>query len=286
MIQMTDNTPNTESYTPMNKEPKNRKPLIICLLVILGIAFLGAAGFGIYTFIEKKKVEAVEDKKKQEQAKKDKEENNLEILDNDSPAITSFFETYTSSITNPCGIDDYFALEKITSKDISNDKMFSMMSNDIFKDKNKAIVAVGDSFTEDELNNKIVKFFGKDYKFTHNSIKDCINFTYDQVKKVYVVSSASTCAITCPYPNLKKVTKAQSSKDLFVLSVRVLFSDGKGNYYKDYGKKKLLTDLVADDTGRYDTNESNFSQGSLYKMRFVKEDDHYVFESSELMEDA
>ena len=99
-----------------------------------------------------------------------------------------------------------------------------------------------------------------------------------------MISNKATCPTVCNYPTYKRVTKAQKSKSLLVLSVRVLFSDGTGKYYKDYSKQNLLTDLVRDANGRYDTYYSNFSQGSLYKMRFVKEDNNYVFESSELVE--
>ena len=277
---------NSQNNMPVEEKVKSKKPLIITIVVILCIVLLGASVYGVYHFIQVKKNEKIEEKKKEENKKKQQEEDDLQYIDNDSDEVVSTFSVYTSSLMDPCGIDDYFMNEKVTAKDISNSKVFEIVSREIFREKNLlyTTVAVGNYLTEDEVNNKIVKYFGNSYSYTPKSYKGCYSFDYDQTKKAYIISSENTCPTACTSPNLKRVTKSQKSDKYLILYVRVLFAGEKGIYYKDYDRKNEAKYLTADENGRYDTILSNFSQTSLYKMTFTSDGNNYVFTSSKLME--
>lgn len=282
-MMMTDNSQNN---VPIEEKVKSKKPLIVAIVVILGIILLGATVYGVYHFIQVKRQESIEAKKKAEEKKKQQEQDDLKYISNDSNEVVYTFEIFTSSLTNPCGVDDYFMNEEVTSKDISNTKVFEIVSREIFRAKNLLYTAVpeGSYMTEEEVNNKIVNYFGKSYAYTPKSYDGCLSFKYDQDKKVYSVSSENTCLNQCVNSNLKRVTKAQKSDKYLILYVRVLFAGKDGKYYKDYDRKDEAKYLTPDANGKYDMILSNFSQTSLYKMTFTNDGTNYVFTSSKLME--
>ena len=282
-MMMTDNSQNN---MPIEEKVKNRKPLIKVIIIIVCIALLAACGYGLYNFIQVKRSERIEAKKKEEDKKKQQELDDLKYINNDSNEVVYTFEIFTSSLTNPCGVDDYFMNEKVNAKDISNSKAFEIASREIFRSKNLLYteVSVGNYMTEEEVNNKIVNYFGKTYTYTPKSYEGCYKFDYNADKKAYVISSENTCLTTCQSPNLKRVTKAQKSDKYLILYVRVLFAGKNGVYYKDYDRKEEAKYLTPDANGKYDTILSNFSQTSLYKMTFTNDGNNYVFTSSELVE--
>ena len=281
-MMMSENNNQNPIYNPM-KEKENKRIFTI-IIVFLVLAVVSVTSFIVYDAIKTRQAAYKEAERKKKEKEKQKEIDSLELISSDSPAVTALFDTLTTGLNNTCGYVDYFSNETINSSDLSNEKVFDMMLRSIELEKTKTGTdfTVGVAFTEDELTKRINKYFGNKYNFVHKTYKSCPVFNYDPTKKVYTISQLTECNRVCKYPHLKKVTKAEKSDAVMYLYVRVLFSDNAGHYYKDSEKTTTAT-LISDETGRYDTINSNFAQGSLYKMKFVNENNNFVFKNSKLI---
>ncbi|MBQ6477176.1 MAG: hypothetical protein IJI43_01930 [Bacilli bacterium] len=269
------------------EKQKENKTIFTIIVVVLVIAVISVTGYIVYDTIQNRIAAYKEAEKKKKEKAKQQEIESLELISADGEYVTSMFNILTNGLNNKCGYVDYFNKDSFTVNDLSNEKVFDMMLKSYEQDKIKEGVnfAPGVAFTEEELNQKIKKYFGSTYNYVHKSYKSCPSFNYDPTKKLYTIPQVTSCVRTCKYPHIKKVTKAEKSDKVMYFYVRVLFSDNTGKYYKDSEMTNQITNLTADESGRYDTINSNYSRGKLYKMKFVNDNNNFVFQSSKLVEE-
>ena len=258
-----------------NQEQNKKNPLTIILIIVLILIVLGGVGFYAYQNIKLHKAKQTVEKLKKEEAERQKEENALRVINEDSKEVVDIFNTLTIGI-DKCRIEDYFTDQKVTK--IDNEKVFSAISNKVLSNQS---LTNGLTIQENIITDNIKNYFSSSYNFKHANYNTCPTLTYDSTKKMYTVTNIG-CPNICTKTSLMKVTKAEKSDKLMILYARVLFYDKETNqYYKDYKREETIKDLKADSSGRYDTNLYNYSLGEKYKMRFERENNNYVFISSE-----
>lgn len=257
----------------------------LIIIVALLIALLGLGGYLIYD----KFIAPEEDNKKTEEKEKkeEKKEEKETALDVTSKEVTDLFSSITTGWNKYCGVNNYFTDKKVTTTDIDNDLASSIMLYNLIKSGVK--YDEGSTFTKKQVEDTIIKLFGKNYKYTYKTINSCPSFTYDASKEVYT-AGPSGCGGTCGATVMKKVVKAIKTDSKMVLYVRVLFPGDKESvdennrpymkYYKYNSDEELQLDRIP---GNYlpEEKDTNYQKGSLYKMTFTKEDNNYVFTSSE-----
>lgn len=253
---------------------------LIIIVVALLMAVLGLGGYIMYDkfFNDNKSSKTTEKEEKKEEKKEDKVEN-LEVTSNE---VTDLFTSITTGWNRYCGINNYFIDKKVTTTDIDNDIVTAITLSYLYKSGVK--FDEGSTFTKKQVEDTITKLFGKNYKYTYKTISGCPTFTYDESKEVYTAGS-SGCGGTCGAVVLKKVVKATKTDSKIELYVRALFpselpdENGYIKYYKFKSDEELQ--LERDNYNQVKETDANYNKGSLYKMTFTKEDNNYVFTSSE-----
>lgn len=259
-----------------NNNMTNKGVGFLIIVVALLVVIIGLGGYVLYDKIlsEDSKI-STEEKVKKEEKKEEKEV----ALDVTSKEVTDLFNSITSGWNKYCGVDNYFADKKVTVDDIDNDLASSIMLYNLIESGVKH--AEGSTFTKKQVEDIIVKLFGKKYKYTYKTINSCPSFTYDEAKELYT-AGPSGCGGICGPHNMKKVVKATKTDSKIELYVRVLFVGSGENikYYNDYKTTKEVS-VETNENGFALENDANYQKGSLYKMTFTKEDNNYVFTSSE-----
>lgn len=164
--------------------------------------------------------------------------------------------------------------KKVETKYISNLVAYHIVEINEFYQKK-------DSFTLDEMNSAIKKYFDKDYMFNPNNIdynsQSCPQYNYDNNTKIFNKQQAA-CGGTCGPTTSYKLEKAVDTDGILELSIKVVFvstNEGKDGYYSDYQKTNQIGILFNDNI------DSLYSKDSNYKFTFKLEDGNYVYVSSE-----
>lgn len=268
----------------MEQEKKKNKGTII-VIIILVIALLGTISYIVWDKVLTKKAAQKETTETKER---------IVELDPEDDEIEDLYKTLTSGIGSYCGIYDYFTDQKVTTSDLSNElvytvavKSLNLKTESEMNEKGK-IISKGDSFTKSQLETKIAKIYGEDYHFTNQTYTTCPQYNYNSSTKIYDYIG-SECGGTCGPTNMTKIERAEERGKKLELYIRILFvgdmSDTTISYYKDYNKTEILSNLEKDEYDMPKQTEENMKQGSLYKMTFTKEQENYVFTSSELVEE-
>lgn len=265
-----------------NEQSNNMAKKGVGLLIIIGallIVVMGLGGYILYDkFGETKETENTEEKKEE---KKEEKVENLEVT---SKEVTDLFSSITIGWNRYCGVNNYFTDKKVSTNDMDNDIVTAIVLSNL--NKTGVTFNEGSTFTKKQVEDTITKLFGKNYKYTYKTIDSCPIFTYDETKEVYT-AGPSDCGGTCGAIAMKKVVKAIKTDSKIELYVRALFpemaTDENGYAYAKYYKYKSNEEiqLERDYNNNPTETDANYQKGSLYKMTFTKEDNNYVFTSSE-----
>jgi hypothetical protein len=213
----------------------------------------------------------------------------VENLDVTDSLVLNAVDNISHAINSYCGVwDMYSTKQKYTKNDISNTLAFEMVMSNLFKAGHK--LDTGDVITKDEFDKVLHSILGSDYKFNYESYKGCPHIDWDESKKQWTVG-LSGCGGTCVYRNGSMTVKAIKTDDTLTIYQRVIFykigSDDSVRYYADAAKTKDITDSLStyEEFGArfFKDTAENFNKGALYKLNFTKENDNYVFDSSELI---
>ena len=201
--------------------------------------------------------------------------------------------------------------DKVTAKDISNDVALNLVDINYYtgvrvdnKDKIKKDSNGNEYFEVDaaEVEKQVKSILGDDYKFEHKTYKESTIaiFEYDQNNNKYkVIMQPFGCTVGPHAPSLNQVTKAEEKGNKLIITYKVLFGEDSipenpgdnyfAKYYKDYKhtqqiKQDDLDYVVQDNIFVADSASlKNLNLGSTYQFTFEKQNDNYVFVSSELM---
>ncbi len=213
----------------------------------------------------------------------------VENLDVTSPEVQNAIDKISYAINHYCGVWDAYSTKQIfNSNDFSNSLAFEMVISKFYSDGRK--LEEGSEITKSEFDSKLASLLGSNYKFTEYKDQNvCPNYKWDETKQAWI-QGVSGCGGTCGPHSMKRVVKAHKTDNSMTLYVRVIFVDYESdtyNYYGDAAKTKKLTDELE---GYYDhslkvvsESDANYNKGALYKLNFSKENDNYVFNSSELV---
>lgn len=208
----------------------------------------------------------------------------VEILEVVDEEVLDLFDTISYAVSYHCGVNIYYTNDRVTAKDIDNKLAFNMAL--------KAMIDDGENFIdnptnikEEEMDKKIDSILGKDYEYIHGSYSVCPSYPYNEELKEYEFKGAE-CGGTCGPGIMKKIVKAVRLGDNLDIYVRVLFDEYENElkYYSDFDREKIV-DIRKDYYGSYEFEDEDYYKGSLYKIRFEKEDDNMIFVSSELVKD-
>ena len=270
-------------------DKKGNKGLIVFLVVLI-ITVLCLSG---YILVDKDLIKLgkkeVNTEEKLEKSNKEKT-GEIEVLEVIDPTVQSLYNNISRGLGYFCGVDAYYTDSKVTNSSISNQLAFSIALIQL-GNSGIEIVNEGVTFTKEQINAEIYKIFGKNYRFKHQTRGSCPVYTYDESTGVYTIEP-SACGGTCGAIDLKKIVKAVKIDETVEIYVRILFvgeetSNDSANgtyysYYKDYNKTQVLT-LDRDYDNMVLQSDENFAKGSLYKLKFAKEDNNYVFVESSLV---
>lgn len=218
--------------------------------------------------------------------KNDKNYQEAKYLDILSDIVQDNFEKYNTASGNYGGaLGNYFKENKITSKDIDNSLVYATIA---------ASGQMKDGMTEAEFEELVKKYYGEDYKYTHQAIsaKMCSGFQYDANDKKYHAGNPGGCGgASGPHRFLYNVSQAVLIDDELTLTVRVLFpgeyndTDEHNNvrYYSDAKHEKVIKDIpYTTSEGVPYRTQALFRKGGTYKFVMKKESgDNYSFVSSE-----
>ena len=257
------------------KEPKKKGSIgIIILMIILMIGCLVGGYFLNESGLFSKDKKTTEEKNKKE---KDKD-----------PVITNYDvtdEKVASLLPNilkgSYGFGGCYALEtfandrRVDVDDLSSLVIYHVVEKNEFYQKK-------DSFTLDEFNAAIKKYFADGYIFDANSIdykgSTCPQFNYDSSTKTFT-KQETACGGTCGPVTSYKLIKAVDTDGTLVLTTKVIFAADYVNpsdydYYSNYQKTNGIGKLEDDINTLYD-------KGTDYKFTFKLVDGYYAFVSSE-----
>ena len=261
------------------------------VIVILLLALIVSLGFIAYQnglkdylidkgYIEENKKDTKKEEKKDKKETDNQEEEYLETVDS---TVLDSIDKIDSAINNYCGTyKTYFTTNKVEAKDISNQLAYETVMTKLIKTNNAPI-------SKENMEQAIKETFGKDYKFEHKTYSSCPAYTYNEQDEVYEYQGAE-CGGTCSLSYLSKVVKATKTNDKLEIYIRIVFTNQSLTLNDRYAfcKNADLTEIVGYATSTELTSDLTkdrlISQGSLYKLTFNKEDDNYVFASSELQQ--
>lgn len=251
--------------------------LLICIIL------LAVGGYFLYTKIiepkieEAKKVALAEKKKEEEEEKVSK----VKSLDIDSDLVVRLVSYIDRGFLNN---------EKVEVTDISNQVLFVKaipFALDLYGKNN---------ITKEEFDKLIDEMYGKAYPFKHEkySSKLCVRYIYDEDSGKYLYQDELYCGSSSVIPlgeDLIRAVRAEEEDGVITITIRVLFFKAleengtyKAKYYADYEMKEEVTDLnVSGEYALASNTTDNLSKGAMYKLTFTKEDDNYVFTSSEFV---
>lgn len=268
----------------MEEKRETGKVIIIVILVLMVLAL---GGYIVYDkFLSKEEVADVSKDEKEKEIEID----NLEVNDD---LVVSLVEKITSGMDCTDFKDIYFKDGVFKGSDFSNQEIYSLALKKMLSEvAGDSVTGTGyKDFSVERLESEIVKIVGKDYQFNHKSYVSCPAWDYDATAKNYKAPASSACGCTTgPYHTIAKTAKAFKEGDKVEIYQRVIFVDtitGKG--YSDSKKTKEITGLTtlsADQWGNPvdnidESNDANIAKGTLYKLVFEKENDEYIFVSSE-----
>ena len=104
-------------------------------------------------------------------------------------------------------------------------------------------------------------------------MRTCPYITYSN--GIYTMGE-NKCGFGCGAPSHKGISKAITNDQSIQIYVRVLFVGTRNAYYSDYQRNNLLEGVTFSNI-----NNSDYLKGALYKLTFIKENENYIFESSE-----
>jgi hypothetical protein len=216
----------------------------------------------------------------------------VENLDVTDPVVQNTVKKISIGAGHYCGVWNMYSDKAIfnAKEDIDNSLAFDIVLANLFEEGYK--LEEGNELSKADFDAKLASIFGKDYKFTkYEDLLVCPQFKWDESKQAWV-QGVSACGGTCGPHSMKRVVKAHIAGDAMTVYVRVLFSKydsdaNKARYYSDAKYTNELTDSLDGhiEYGDKIINETdaNFNKGALYKLVFAKENDNYVFNSSELI---
>jgi len=267
------------------EEKKSSKSNVV-VIVLLVLVILGLGGYILYDKVLVKKPN--QDVEEKDNENKDKTEDKVENLEVTGDFVSGLVDGISSGIDCKDYREEYLFDTKFYAKNYSNEAIYNLVLHNMFDEvaANNNFV----SFSADKVTTEVSKLVGKDYKFEHKTYDTCPTWEYDSSAMLYKAPTYSACGCTTgPYRNLYSTVKAEKIGDVVNIYQRVIFvdtSNGKG--YKDKAKTKEITDLVRNTVDNYGNpsdsikeDASNLSKGTLYKLVFEKENDNYIFVSSE-----
>ncbi|MBQ6538893.1 MAG: hypothetical protein IJL76_01290 [Bacilli bacterium] len=200
-----------------------------------------------------------------------------ENLETTNEEVQNLLTNITTGIGEPCGLSSYyFTNNKVSISDLGGDVLFKIAVKQIVGDDYRV------NFSLDSVTAKLKNTFGKKIQFkaqTYNIIP-IYNYNYDTSTYEYQNDTGMVKVCTGD-KNLVRVVKAEKKDNKLEVQVRVIFNKS-GNYYSDPTFSNQLTNLekIGNTISMSDTN---MRQGSLYKIIFNKENNHYIFISSDLV---
>ena len=253
-------------------EDKKKSPVGTIVIVIIIVLLMIACLIGGYLINEMNNKKDNDGDSVIELDDETKEQNEI-VYETTDETVSKLIEKYRSGFD--CSRLEVFANDKkVKASDISNDVAYEVA---VF---NKNDVFTKDTVTVEEVTKEVQKYFGKDYKFNPDSLKErkgtCISHYYDKENKQFAYQETA-CGGTCGPRTTYKLTKAIEKNGKLELTIKVLFASwdkGKEGYYSDYQKTNKIGTFE-------DYLESMFEKGSTYKFTFKNEDGNYVFVSSE-----
>lgn len=203
-------------------------------------------------------------------------DDSVEYLESTNEEVQSLIDNITTGVGSPCGLSNiYFKNNKITVSEISSEDLFRIAVKQISSDYRV-------NFSIDTVRSKIKNTFGSKIQFKDQTYNIIPRYTYNYETATYEYQDDTGIEKVCKGDkNLFSVVKAMKKASKFEIHVRVLFNRS-GAYYSDPTYSNVLTNL--DKTGNIvNYSDYNMRQGSLYKITFNKENNHYIFVSSEIV---
>ena len=258
------------------EESSKKSPVgIVILVVVLMVLCIGGGYFASEKGIFKKDNSEKTNVKEVDDEEKNPIITNYEV---DDEKVTDLIEHLLSiGSGRSCGpIETYAKDSKVEAKDLDNLTIYHIIENAEFYN-NK------DSFTLDEMNAAIKKYFYGDISFDPESINyrgvTCPRFNYDSNTKTFT-KQATACGGACGPSSTYKLIKAVDTDGTLKLDLKVIFAKDE-NYYSDYQRTNQIGALS--DISDSDAKSRLFDKGSDYQFTFKLVDGNYVFVSSELI---
>ncbi len=198
-----------------------------------------------------------------------------EYLEATNEQVQTLLNNITTGIGEPCGLSSYyFTNNKVTISDLPGDVLFRIAVKQIVGNDYRV------NFSMDSVTAKIRNTFGKKVQFKAQdyNIIPVYKFNYDT--STYEYQNDNGIVKVCRGDkNLLRVVKVMKTEFKLEIQLRVIFNKN-GNYYSDSTGSNLLSNL--EKIGNTASmSDYNMRQGSLYKVIFNKENNKYVFASSE-----
>lgn len=258
---------------------ENKKSNLVIKIVVLIVLMVGCftGGYFINDILKNDKsnenIEEQEETKDEQQEEKTPIVTNYEITDTKVANLIDNLLKGSFNYGGCHGLEVFVNNNKVTTNDISNLAVYHIIEINEFYQKK-------DSFTLEEMNNAVKKYFGKDYVFNPNNInykgQSCPQYNYDNNTKTFN-KQQTACGGTCGPTSSYKLEKAVDTDGILELSIKVVFAstnEGKDGYYSDYQKTNKI--------GTFNDDQDNlYSKGANYKFTFQLEDGNYVYVSSE-----
>ncbi len=262
-----------------------RKKLIILLIIVL-IGLFCYTEYNVYSnFIAVKNNSQSNSKIFKREKSSDEVDVKEKILDITNIEVQQLYNRISNGIGFSCGVSEYYKDNKITNTSIPNEVAYSVALANLLGNEGENGANISNNFTEESLKGEIAKIFGKSYNFVNQTYTTCPQYNYIANTNTYKYVGGK-CNTICKAGNMVKIVKALKKADTIEIYTRVLFIDSNSvtlKYYRDFNRTQLITDLSVDKSGVPYESDLNYAKGSLYKILFAKEDNNYIFTSSELI---
>jgi hypothetical protein len=192
---------------------------------------------------------------------------------NQSAKMISLYSSIVRGDIKGCGTYKLFTDRKMTVKDLSNEDIGKYALYKLYtKDKKKDISEwVGTVYKESDIEDAVKELFGSSIKFTHGDINGNISMKYDKGK--YKVSGSLDNS-ACPKNTKSIIVDSIDKKSEIDISIRIVFYED-GKYYADYAKTNEIVAKTDEKTGKI---EVDYDKGTLYNLVFKKDNDNYIFD--------